>query len=99
MQIEAYPGVEWLTDRLVVIAQLAETLDRGTLEIGPADRTGRMVAGTARHQRLRRSGGRWTHPASLKSKALSSGVAVASRWLRGCRPKRFSMKARMEVVS
>jgi hypothetical protein len=33
VQIEADPGVEWLTDRLVVIAQLAETLDRGTLEL------------------------------------------------------------------
>ena len=33
VQIEADPGIEWLTDRLVVIAQLAEGLDRGTLEL------------------------------------------------------------------
>jgi hypothetical protein len=33
VQIEADLGVEWLTDRLVVITQLAEALDRGTLEL------------------------------------------------------------------
>ena len=33
VQIEAEPGRDWLADRLVVIAQLAEELDRGTLEL------------------------------------------------------------------
>ena len=33
VQIEADLGIEWLTDRLVVITQLAEALDRGTLEL------------------------------------------------------------------
>ncbi len=33
VQIENEPGVEWLADRIVVIAQLAEALDRGTLEL------------------------------------------------------------------
>jgi hypothetical protein len=33
VQIEAEPGGEWLADRLVVVAQLAEELDRGTLEL------------------------------------------------------------------
>jgi hypothetical protein len=33
VQIEADLGVDWLADRIVVITQLAETLDRGTLEL------------------------------------------------------------------
>jgi hypothetical protein len=33
VQIEVEPSGEWLSDRLVVIAQLAEELDRGTLEL------------------------------------------------------------------
>ena len=33
VQIENEPGVEWLADRIVVITQLAEALDRGTLEL------------------------------------------------------------------
>jgi hypothetical protein len=33
VQIEADLGGEWLTDRIVVITQLAETLDRGTLDL------------------------------------------------------------------
>ena len=33
VQIEADLGVEWLADRIVVITQLAEALDRGTLEM------------------------------------------------------------------
>jgi hypothetical protein len=33
VQIEADPGVDWLADRIVVITQLAESLDRGTLEL------------------------------------------------------------------
>jgi hypothetical protein len=33
VQIEAEPGRDWLADRLVVVAQLAEELDRGTLEL------------------------------------------------------------------
>lgn len=33
VQIEALSSGEWLTDRLVVITQLAEELDRGTLEL------------------------------------------------------------------
>jgi hypothetical protein len=33
VQIEADLGGEWLTDRIVVITQLAENLDRGTLEL------------------------------------------------------------------
>jgi hypothetical protein len=33
LQIEADLGVDWLADRIVVITQLAEALDRGTLEL------------------------------------------------------------------
>ena len=33
VQIEADLGVEWLADRIVVITQLADALDRGTLEL------------------------------------------------------------------
>jgi hypothetical protein len=33
VQIEAEPSRDWLADRLVVVAQLAEELDRGTLEL------------------------------------------------------------------
>ena len=33
IQIESEGGVEWLAGRLVVITQLAEALDRGTLEL------------------------------------------------------------------
>jgi|SRR6516165_4529548 hypothetical protein len=33
VQIETDGGVDWLADRLVVITQLAEGLDRGTLEL------------------------------------------------------------------
>jgi hypothetical protein len=33
LQIEADRGFEWLADRIVVITQLAEVLDRGTLEL------------------------------------------------------------------
>jgi hypothetical protein len=33
VQIEAEPSGDWLADRLVVITQLAEKLDRGTLEV------------------------------------------------------------------
>ncbi len=33
VQIEGEPSGEWLSDRLVVITQLAEELDRGTLEL------------------------------------------------------------------
>jgi hypothetical protein len=33
VQIEGEPGGEWLADRIVVITQLAENLDRGTLEL------------------------------------------------------------------
>lgn len=33
VQIEAEPGRDWLADRLVVVAQLAEELDRGTLAL------------------------------------------------------------------
>jgi hypothetical protein len=33
VQIEAYLGGEWLADRIVVITQLAENLDRSTLEL------------------------------------------------------------------
>ena len=33
VQIEVNLGVEWLADRIVVITQLAEALDRGTLEL------------------------------------------------------------------
>ena len=33
VQIEYEPGVEWITDRIVTTAQLAENLDRGTLEL------------------------------------------------------------------
>jgi hypothetical protein len=33
VQIEADLSVEWVTDRIVVITQLAESLDRGTLEL------------------------------------------------------------------
>lgn len=33
VQIEYEPGVEWITDRIVTTAQLAEELDRGTLEL------------------------------------------------------------------
>jgi hypothetical protein len=33
VQIEYEPGVEWITDRIVTTAQLAEDLDRGTLEL------------------------------------------------------------------
>jgi hypothetical protein len=33
VQIEGQVGGDWLADRIVVIAQLAEALDRGTLEL------------------------------------------------------------------
>jgi hypothetical protein len=33
LQIEGDPGGEWLANRMVVIAQLAEELDRETLEL------------------------------------------------------------------
>ncbi len=33
VQIEGEPDGEWLADRMVVVAQLAEELDRGTLEL------------------------------------------------------------------
>jgi hypothetical protein len=33
LQIEADRGVDWIADRIVVITQLAEALDRGTLEL------------------------------------------------------------------
>jgi hypothetical protein len=33
VQIQNEPGVDWLADRIVVITQLAEALDRGTLEL------------------------------------------------------------------
>jgi hypothetical protein len=33
VQIESRPDSEWLADRIVVITQLAEALDRGTLEL------------------------------------------------------------------
>jgi hypothetical protein len=33
VQIEYEPGIDWLTDRIVVTTQLAEALDRGTLEL------------------------------------------------------------------
>ena len=33
LQIEANLGVDWFADRMVVITQLAEALDRGTLEL------------------------------------------------------------------
>lgn len=33
VQIESQPGPDWLADRLVVITQLAERLDQGTLEL------------------------------------------------------------------
>jgi hypothetical protein len=33
VQISVEPGSQWLADRIVVIAQLAETLDQGTLDI------------------------------------------------------------------
>ena len=39
------------------------------------------------------------HPAVLKLKAPSSGDAAASRLLSGCRSERFSIKARIDVVS
>jgi hypothetical protein len=57
VQIESELSSEWLADRIVVIAQLAEALDRGTLDLalqivpvewwqarlGPADRTGEGI--------------------------------------------------------
>lgn len=33
LQIEADRDVDWLADRIVIIMQLAETLDRGTVEL------------------------------------------------------------------
>ncbi len=33
VQVEYVPGVEWITDRIVNTAQLAEVLDRGTLQL------------------------------------------------------------------
>ena len=33
MEIESEPGDEWLADRIVVITQLAEEIDRYTLEL------------------------------------------------------------------
>jgi hypothetical protein len=33
VQIAVEPGSKWLADRIVIITQLAETLDKGTLDI------------------------------------------------------------------
>ena len=80
VEIESEGGSEWLSDRIVVIAQLAEELDRSTLELAlrivPVQWWEERPAPTTQRSASAETGRRWHHPWSV-----STTLAVSPRAL------------------